>query len=108
MTASGGWQIAIAALDDADAFDLPYEFGRTGDSEMGAVRLDSGLLRVALRHEGEGNFIVQLYRADGRRVGTLANEIGSYTGAVAERIPSVGVYYLDVQADGPWSIRLEQ
>jgi hypothetical protein len=40
---------------------------------MGAVRLESGLLRATLRHEGDANFIVQLYRANGERIGTLAS-----------------------------------
>ncbi len=57
---------------------------------MGAVRLDSGLLRVTLGHEGEENCIVQLYRAGGEGIGTLANEIGDYK----ESVDSLGTVVL--------------
>jgi hypothetical protein len=108
IRASGKWQVALAAVDDKDASDLPFQFGASGDSAVGAVRLKPGLLRASLTHEGDRNFIVQLYHVSGNRVGILTNQIGNYKGSVAQKIATAGVYYLDVQADGKWSVALTQ
>lgn len=108
IKASGQWNVGLAGLDDKDAFDLPYKYSQKADSGMGAVRLRSGLLRATASHAGTGNFIVQLYNVNGQRLGILVNEIGQYDGKVAQRIPAAGIYYLDVQANGEWSIALEQ
>jgi hypothetical protein len=108
IMSSGPWQMGLVAVDDKDATSLPYTYKATGDSPMGAVRLNAGLLRATLTHGGTSNFIVQLYHANGDLVGLVANTIGLYKGDVAQRIPTTGVYYLDVQATGDWSITLTQ
>jgi len=55
---------------------MPHESSGSGDSGVGAVRLDAGLLPISLTHKGEANFIVQLYHVSGDRIGIIANEAG--------------------------------
>lgn len=59
-------------------------------------------------HDGESNFIVELINAEtGDREEILINEIGTTDGAVA--VPTMpGDYYLDVTADGSWSIEVAE
>jgi len=62
--------------------------------------------RVTFAHTGDSNFIVHVHRsADGDLRYYLVNEIGPVNGSVS--IPDSGVYYLDVDADGPWAILIQ-
>jgi hypothetical protein len=65
----------------------------------------STINRVFLTHQGQRNFIVRVFKADGSEAG-MANEIGTYEG-VRPLIGAAGDYYFEVDADGPWSIRVE-
>ena len=66
-----------------------------------------------MNHEGTSNFIVTLYDANGHFVDLLANEIGAYSGSTSVSSggafgASPGVHYVDVDADGDWSIEITE
>lgn len=65
----------------------------------------STINRVFLTHQGRANFIVHVFKADGSE-DNLVNEIGAYDG-VRPLIGAAGAYYFEVNADGPWTIRVE-
>jgi len=58
-----------------------------------------------MTYSGEGNFVVRLLDAKGEKVGgSVANEIGAWSGTRTVKIPSTGKYVLDIDASGPWII----
>jgi hypothetical protein len=60
-------------------------------------------------HQGESNFIFELLDDEGAEVGSsLMNEIGQYDASQAVQIPEDGTYLLNVDADGAWTIRVQQ
>ena len=72
--------------------------------------LSQGLKTFSMTHQGSGHFSVHLLGKDGSRVGVdslLANEVGSFDGSKAVRIPKEDIYLLQVEADGPWTIQVE-
>jgi hypothetical protein len=53
---------------------------------------------VALAHEGEGEFSVKIYNADGTSL--TIHETGQFSDTVAFQSPAI----ISVVADGPWTI----
>jgi hypothetical protein len=60
-----------------------------------------------LNHNGESRFKVSLLDQDGRTVGYLVNTLGQFSGSKPLSIDKPGVYFLNVSADGDWSINVE-
>lgn len=60
------------------------------------------LSKIYLGHEGRANFIVRSYSADGDDE-LLVNAIGYYAGI---RLITSGFYELEIDADGPWLVRV--
>jgi hypothetical protein len=56
-----------------------------------------------LTHEGKSNFAIVLKDERERYISLLINEIGSYSGKKSANV-TMGKYYLDVTADGAWTI----
>jgi hypothetical protein len=77
--------------------------GRTGLTK--AFTLGAGPITFKGSHKGQGNFSVVLTGEGGQHEGLLFNVIGAYTGTY-RKIVTPGVYYLDVQADGPWTVTI--
>jgi hypothetical protein len=84
------------------------EFAGNGDGVIDGVMLRSGLVRISATHEGDSNFVVWLYDESGQPVDLVVNEIGPYQGERAIPIAQSGEYVIGVQADGAWSIIVEQ
>lgn len=62
---------------------------------------------AALKHEGTGNFIVWSLDGSLQKLDLVANEIGAYGGTVLFdewNDEGVETVYLEIQADGPWTI----
>jgi hypothetical protein len=92
--------------------------------------LEPGLAVVKMNHRGEGGFVVNLLSASqeetittterlvfsGDRNGgsttetatALAEEVGPITVSRAVNVPFSGKHLLDVKADGPWTVEVEQ
>ena len=91
--------------------------------------LEPGLVIARMTHRGEGSFVVNLLaveqeEADGAPkiefsgdqsggsgtagANNLVNRMGPANISKAEHIPASGRFILDVIADGPWTIELEQ
>ncbi len=56
------------------------------------------------QHSGDGNFIVHLYKSDGSSSDLIVNYIGA--GSNSTRYYDSGTYYLDVTANGDWTINV--
>ncbi|HLH24804.1 MAG TPA: hypothetical protein VK066_19965 [Chloroflexota bacterium] len=106
VQADGAWTIRLrqpAAVAETDA----TSFSGVGQTATPMFALAPGLRRFTLSHSGAENFIVVLLDAQGRRVNGLVNEIGAFNGSKGVQIRQDGVYVLNVQADGPWTITIE-
>ena len=107
VQARGPWTITIEQPRPSSA---PETTSFSGDSTAitDFFQLPGGLTRFNLTHQGSSNFIVKLLDRDGAPVGgALVNEVGSFEGSKAVRVPEDGIYLLQVGADGPWTIQVE-
>jgi hypothetical protein len=75
----------------------------SGDDVQSFTATGTGLRIFTMSHTGSRNFAVVLKDSGGNYMTLLANEIGSYSGKKSERLTS-GTYYLDIKADGSWTI----
>ena len=87
-----------------DILDPDGSFSGSGQEVTDTFALDDGFTAFVLEHDGESNFQIELIDDDsGETAEFLANEIGTFDGAVGTPIES-GTYLMDVNADGDWSI----
>jgi hypothetical protein len=63
---------------------------------------------IRLGHAGRDNFIVHLLDSTGETVDFLVNVIGAFDGSKALAIDQPGDYLMNIEADGRWSISIEQ
>jgi hypothetical protein len=82
----------------------PVVFEGAGQTVTDPFTPPSGVYRVTLTHNGERNFIVHVFFADGDD-DSMVNEIGPYQGSR----PLIGgkEVFFEVDADGAWTIRVE-
>ena len=74
-----------------------------GDDVQSFTVTGTGLRIFLMSHDGTRNFAVVLKDHSGNWVALVANEIGSYFGKKFEQL-TTGTYYLDITADGSWTI----
>jgi hypothetical protein len=83
-----------------------------GDSVSEPFALDEGTAIFTIRMQGEGNKAIDLLSAPGSRASEFAALLfprsEPYQGTVAEPIFSAGEYVLEVAAEGPWVVIVEQ
>jgi len=70
--------------------------------------LETGLSVFRMNHDGDRNFIVWLLNDEGDQIDILVNKIGEFDGSKAVGITKQGDYILDINADGSWTINIEQ
>lgn len=96
---------------EAEAARTPEPISLSGTSQQATdpFELESGLAILNMTHQGDANFIVDLLDKNGASVSPMgaANEIGPFEGSIALQT-SAGEHLLDVQANGPWTIDIEQ
>lgn len=86
----------------------PITLSGAGQTATDLIELTSGLATVKMKHSGESNFIITVLHQSGDRIESLVNEIGFFDGSKAFQVPSSGKYLLDVSADGPWEVSIQQ
>lgn len=86
----------------------PISLKGTGQTASEKFTLEAGMSIFRLKHQGESSFSVWLLDAQGEKVDLLANDIGDFDGAAGLGIEQAGEFVLDVSADGPWSVSIEQ
>jgi hypothetical protein len=85
----------------------PITLSGTGQQATEAFELEAGLVIATLSHQGQGHFGVTLLDETGQMADLFANAIGPFDGSTAYGAAG-GTYLLDVQADGPWTVTIEQ
>jgi hypothetical protein len=86
-----------------------------GDVQTDTFSLDEGIATFDIRHDGDGEFIVELVNSHGRTERRLVNTSGRYSGVVGVGIngdsvsaPDPGAYSLSVEASGAWQVEFSQ
>jgi hypothetical protein len=74
-----------------------------GDDVQSFTVTGTGMRIFMMSHDGTRNFAVVLKDQSGNWVALIVNEIGSYLGKKFEQF-TTGTYYLDITADGSWTI----
>lgn len=105
VTADGPWSVTINQPRPSDAAET-RSFQGQAPVATEPFSFAGGLARFEMSHSGEGNFAVTVLDADGNPVALPANDIGNFQGSAAESLPD-GIYVLDVEADGPWTIDIQ-
>ncbi len=108
VQASGPWTITIDQPRPSSALRTT-SFSGSSKTATDLFELSRGLKRFNMTHQGSENFIVDLLDENGARVeiAGLVNEIGPFNGSKAVQVPEDGIYLLQVEADGPWTIQVE-
>jgi hypothetical protein len=106
MQASGSWTVTVTQPRLKDAPETK-SFSGDGQKASELFYLKKGLKTFSMKYDGTSNFIPTLVNANGQTVELLANEIGAFDGSKAVRVGSDGIYLLDVQASGSWTITIE-
>gem|GEM_PF-568130 len=104
----GNWTITVEQPTPSPAPSPPQTYTGYGQEFSPFFTLGSGLTTFHMEHDGSANFIVWLLDDQGDWVELLVNEIGSFDGSKAIGIDSPGIHLLDIQADGSWTITVEQ
>lgn len=82
----------------------PVELSGRGQQVTDKFTLPAPVTRVVATHQGRRNFIIYAYNAAGDKT-LVANAIGNYEGS--RLLTGEGEFFLEVDADGPWSITVE-
>jgi len=88
----------------------PRTFSGSGTATTDEFDLNAGPVAATFVHEGESNFIVELLTLAGESYEdvSLVNRIGRVSGSQVAEVRADGAHVLNVDADGPWEMALEQ
>lgn len=104
VSADGSWDITIRQPRSADGDGLPATYSGNGPDVVGPAQF-GGTGVAAGDHDGSSNFQARIYPATGSWGESLFNEIGQFDGETTFSFEGVG--WVDVNADGNWTIELE-
>ena len=86
-----------------------------GDGQTDTFTLDKGIAAFDIRHDGTGEFTVEILNPSGRPERRLVNTSGRYTGVVGIGVNEAsvsglppGAHSLSVAASGAWQIEISQ
>jgi hypothetical protein len=107
VRANGPWTVEIEQPRPSSA-PQTTRFSGNGKAATGLFELSRGQQRFELAHKGNGRFSVQLLDKNGAKVGgKLVDKKGPFDGSRSVQVPKAGIYLLQVEANGPWTIRLK-
>ena len=105
---------AVSQPEEPSAQFNPISLSGTGTTATQPFGLPRGLRRFTFTHSGSTNFIVSGMDELGNDAlgsmgfgGLMVNEIGTYSGSMAIKVERAENYLLNIQADGPWTVKIE-
>jgi hypothetical protein len=105
VTAEGPWTIRVEQPRPTTGPGISASpVTGSGNVIAGPFFASAGLLRASTKHGTSSNFIVDLLDAEGNDVATVANDLEEAQSSTALQVPDDGVYWLNITADGSWSI----
>lgn len=87
-------------------FIEPRVFSGTGDYVFSNIDVPQNVYKVSMTYSGDRNFIVVAYTKTGKRISSLANEIGSYEGSVFLS-DDIDGGKLEIKSSGSWTITFD-
>lgn len=108
IKASGSWTVHIAQPRPSSAPGVPQTFIGTQDTHSGFFTLGSGVATFSMSYHGDSNFIIWLYNSNGEQLDLVENEIGNRNNDTYGAGVSAGIYILDIQGEGSWSVTVSQ
>lgn len=106
VVADGNWTLEVRQprATEAEAASLPRSLEGHVPDVIGPIAFD-GRHTAYGEHDGDSKFQVQIFPADGASSEVVIDESGDYEGE--STFSHDGVGWIDVEADGPWSIEIE-
>ena len=115
ITADGNWTVLIKQPRPTSSEIPPLNLTGKGHAVSPFFTLDEGLTTFDMTHNGDSNFAIQLFSANGEMEELIANEIGSYSGKKAIGVKQgniigarPGIHILSITADGIWAVSINQ
>jgi len=106
VTATTGWTVTVTQPRNQQAFRLPYTYNNGGgDALIGPFRAD-GPYQITATNRGSANFMLRVLDTSGYDRDIPINQLGSYSGSVAEADVTPGNYYLQVNSNGSWTVNV--
>jgi hypothetical protein len=105
VTADGPWETRFAFPRPDTAPTPPASFDGTGTDVVGPLEFE-GRYRAVASHDGSGEFGVYALPPDGSRGRETVSTTGAFERA-EETFPFTGIGYLNVEASGEWTLRIE-
>ncbi|TQK49877.1 hypothetical protein FBY35_0153 [Streptomyces sp. SLBN-118] len=107
IQADSAWTITITQPRHQAAVSLPHTYSGKGDRIVGPFTANhAATLRGT--HRGKANFIVTVLDAKGDLQNLPFNQVGNFNGSTVTQMISGGPYYLNVTADGTWTLKLSK
>ncbi|MCC7084728.1 MAG: hypothetical protein IT427_06945 [Pirellulales bacterium] len=103
----GQWRATLTQPTPEVGQSTPTTLEGNGHKTTPFIQLDKGLVVFKLNHNGEGRFKVRLADRDGRTVTHLVNTLGQFEGSKPVSIENPGIYFLNISADGDWTVSAE-
>jgi len=106
VESNGPWTGTMTEPRPKAGQKTPITFSGTGSGEAGPF-WHAGATVFRSTYSGTDNFIVELLDSSGNWTGLEANEIGSTNVSHIESLALGQVYWLNVDANGPWTITVQ-
>ncbi|MCB0114242.1 MAG: hypothetical protein KDD84_09135, partial [Caldilineaceae bacterium] len=103
-----GKQIPPPAPTMAASANQLFRFQGEGQTFTDPFVLSAGPIRFRANLAGSGAYSLQLLSSTGRNIDLLASGNGVANVDKVVNIPSNGTYFINVTADGPWTISVEK
>lgn len=103
----GAWNVALGQ-PKATEITKPGDIKGVGFDISEFVGLNEGLAVFEFDYQGEGPFSVWMLDENGKPIEHLLNVRGKYHGSKPTNIEEQGNYLLNVEADGNWTVKIEQ
>lgn len=104
VEADGDWEVEIRQPRAASGEALPQSLSGTGSVVVGPFEFSGSHIATG-SHSGERNFHATIFPENGMFGSIVFNEVGEYEGETTFDFDGVG--WVDVGADGDWSLEIE-